>query len=370
MTSPIKNLLLALTSILLSIAVGLILAEVFLRFLPVNEGLRAQPVNEQNPVFRFEPNRDATYSSQWNFAIVNDVHVNNAGFVSDHDYNANDSRPLLAVIGDSYIEAIMVPYAETLQGRLAKKLGTSGRIYSFAASGAGLPQYLVWAKFAAETYKPDAFLFNIISNDFAESLQEFEHSPGFHRFTRGAQGSAEFIRTDYEPSLIRRLLRKSALAMYLFTNIKVQNIANFQLNLGKNDNRWVANVKATDSKENLEKYRWAIDRFLDLVPAHVSLPPSKVILSFDGFRPHMYQGEKELQFALNSTWSQMRRYFMAQARTRGYVVVDGHQAFMADYTRNGKRFEFPTDSHWNGNGHRVIAEEIEKNELFKATFGR
>lgn len=70
------------------------LAEITLRFLPVSTSLFGQPVNETSPVFRFLP---------------------------DRDYESDIRSPLLAVIGDSYVEATMVPYAETLQGQLAAK---------------------------------------------------------------------------------------------------------------------------------------------------------------------------------------------------------------------------------------------------------
>lgn len=46
----------------LAIAFPLIVAEITLRFLPVNSGLHAQPVDAANPVFRFEPNRPFLFS--------------------------------------------------------------------------------------------------------------------------------------------------------------------------------------------------------------------------------------------------------------------------------------------------------------------
>src|SRR5690606_27510166 len=97
-----RQALLALTAILISIVGTLVVAEVVLRFLPVNEGLRAQPVDAVNPVFRFEPNRTAIWSEGWNLESVNRVHVNNDGFVNDQDYDPAASTPLLAIVGDSY----------------------------------------------------------------------------------------------------------------------------------------------------------------------------------------------------------------------------------------------------------------------------
>jgi hypothetical protein len=39
--------------------------------------------------------------------------------VNDQVCDSTATTPLLAVIGDSYVEALMVAYRETLQGRLA-----------------------------------------------------------------------------------------------------------------------------------------------------------------------------------------------------------------------------------------------------------
>jgi len=52
---------------------------------------------------------------------------NNAGFVDDQDYNASYEQPLLAIVGDSYVEAAMVSYVETLHGRLADQLAPRAR---------------------------------------------------------------------------------------------------------------------------------------------------------------------------------------------------------------------------------------------------
>ena len=187
--------------------------------------------------------------------MVNKVHVNNDGFPNRQDYDPSAKSPLLAIIGDSYIEAGIVPYDETVQARLGKR-AREGRVYSFAASGAGLSQYLVWARYARDKYKPSAYVFSIISNDFSESLFHREHSPGMHHFERlpGWEGGATTV--DYTPGLLRRVGRQSALFMYLFTNVKVQRLVNLDVQrfLGKEDKRWVANIAAQAPEDVLRDY--------------------------------------------------------------------------------------------------------------------
>jgi hypothetical protein len=357
--------LLALTTILLSIVGTLIVAEIVLRFLPVNEGLRAQPVDAANPIFRFQPNRTSTWSEGWNFESVNRVHVNNDGFINDQDYDPSMSTPLLAIVGDSYIEAGMVPFPETIGGRLEADLRGRGRVYTFAASGAGLPQYLVWADYARRRYHPDAFVINIIANDFDESLWHRGQSPGFHHFQRMPDGTAVLRRVDYQPSFWRLLLRHSALAMYLITNMKVQQLLDFSVqSLGANDKRWSSNIPYESSEVAFADYRWAVDRFLDALPAATGVDADRIVLVFDGLRPDMYDPAL-LPEAERGTWGVMRAYVMEQARARNIGTVDLQPIFSDDYARARRRFEFPHDGHWNSLGHELAVREIEGTPAFR-----
>lgn len=364
-----RQALLALTAILISIVGTLVVAEVVLRFLPVNEGLRAQPVDAVNPVFRFEPNRTAIWSEGWNLESVNRVHVNNDGFVNDQDYDPAASTPLLAIVGDSYIEAGMVPFSETVGGLLQADLHGHGRVYTFAASGAGLTQYLVWADYARQRYRPDAFVINIIANDFDESLWHRGRSPGFHHFQRMPDGTATIRRVDYQPSFWRLLFRRSALVMYLVTNMKVQQILDFSVQaLGAKDKRWSSNIPYESSEAAFADYRWAVDRFLDALPAATGVGVDRIILVFDGLRPDMYDPAL-LADAQQGTWGVMRAYVMAQAQARGIDTVDLQPVFADHYARNQKRFEYPNDGHWNDLGHALAAKAIEQTPVYERFVG-
>ena len=109
----------ALIALALGVSGTLLVFEIALRFLPVRGSLETQPVDAPHPILHFKPNNDVVFSLGWNFQIVNKMHVNNYGFVNDQDYDPRATSPLLAVIGDSYVEAVQVPYRETLHGRLA-----------------------------------------------------------------------------------------------------------------------------------------------------------------------------------------------------------------------------------------------------------
>lgn len=342
----------------------LILGEIACRLLPVNEGLRTQPVNADTPVHRFQPNRNSIWSRGWNFSIVNRVHVNNDGFVNDRDYANRGPRPLLAVVGDSYIEAAMVPFRETVQGRMAEKIGSNGRVYSFAASGAGLSQYLVWAEYAREKYKPDMFLFLNISNDFSESLFHLERSPGFHHFERMPDGSAIMRRVDYQPTLFRRLSRYSALATYLATNVKIESLIKVNLQYFGGDNRrWASNVARDASPEQVADYQWAVRAFLERLPKATGLPPERILIAIDGIREAVYNPAEKAEFE-RSLWGTMRGYMAEQASRSGFVVIDMQPIFERAFAKERQRFEFATDSHWNGYSHGLLADAVIRSDAY------
>src|SRR5262249_59427220 len=123
---PLKHVLFAFLSLALSTFSCLFAAEIVLRFLPVATGLWTMPVNAAQPVFRFTPNRDFLFSRDWNFSLINPGHINNDGFVNDQDYAENDTRPLLAVAGDSYVEAAMLPNALPFYRRRGAPRGARG----------------------------------------------------------------------------------------------------------------------------------------------------------------------------------------------------------------------------------------------------
>src|SRR5438552_3794016 len=217
-----RELLLNLLLSLASIVFCLLVAEVALRFLPVSTGLRSMPVTAADPVLHFTPNRRFTNSLGWTMHNVVHGRVNNAGFVNDQDY-VREGPPLIAVIGDSFIEAQMVPYAQSLQGRLAAALQDKFRVYSFAGSGAPLSQYLIWAGYAVKEYGARAVVINVVGNDFDESLSAYRLGPGFWQYAPDTNGVLQLRLNLHEPGMLISLARHSALARYLLINVGIQN---------------------------------------------------------------------------------------------------------------------------------------------------
>ena len=364
----VRNTVFGLISAAIAIVFFVACAEVVLRFMPVSTGLRAQSVDAEHPVLHFEPNRSFTYSSGWNFAIVNKGRINNDGFINDQDYDPKAKTPLLAVVGDSYIEAEMTPYAQTVHGRLAAASGSDHRVYSFGASGAQLSTYLIWARYARDTYHPQSLVVNVVGNDFDESIPQYKNAPELHYFLPNGPGG------QLNPGLIgsyqagsHRIASASALLRYMYFDLNMVNLPQRLAALFKPaaaPANYVGNTDASVTQERMEDSQLAVDTFLNMLPSYSGLDPSHILLVIDGVRPELYEPEK-MQAAGQSYFVQMRDYFIAKAHAKGFEVVDMHPLFVADFQKNGEKFEFATDNHWNGNGHRVAFEGVSQSRVFK-----
>ena len=366
-----RHVLFAALSVALSLVACLFAAEIALRFLPVATGLWAVPVNAAQPVFRFSPNREFLFSRDWNFSLVNRGRVNNDGFINDRDYVENDPRPLLAVVGDSYVEAAMVPNAQTFYRRLGDKLKTNGRIYSFAASGAPLSQYLVWAQYAAQKYRAAGVAIVVVGNDFDESLWAYNQRPGLHVYVQDADGRLQLRRTDYAPSPFRYLVRHSALGRYLVFHLHALDMARDAAARWGLISRahaempqYVGNTASAASPERVRDSEAAIAAFFDDLGKMVPLPPDRIAFLVDGARY-----ERDIAITERSYFGLMRVRFMSEAARRGYEVIDLQPHFVARNRDGQTRYEYPTDGHWNPAGHAVVADALAASQVYAKAFG-
>lgn len=346
----------AFLAVCLGLAVVLIGLELGLRLLPVNEGLRLQAVDATHPVAHYQPDRDLVWSRFADFSLVNRIHVNNVGFVNDQDYAREAPLPLLAVIGDSYVEAAMVPYAGTLQGRLARALEGRMRVYSFGISGAPLSQYLAFADFARRTFHPAKMVVVVVGNDFDESLLRPGAMPGFQYFRDNGTDHPPLVLKDYAPGSLRRLLRHSRLASYLFFNLQVQALP-ARLFSKRLEGEFAGQTSAEADPARLESSRRAALAFLGYLPKIAGLPPKDICLLVDGIRPQLYTRAGRAETA-HSYFAQMRDYLLKEAATRGFETVDMQSVFIADFEARHRPFESPRDGHWNAYGHEVAAETL------------
>jgi hypothetical protein len=352
-----RELLLNVLTAVVAIVVCLLGAEVALRFLPVASSLHTLAVTPQSPVFRFTPNRDFVYSREWDFVLANRGHVNNAGFVNDQDYLKDSPLPLLGVVGDSMIEAAMVPYPDTLQGRLAKALEGKARVYSFAAAGAPLSQYLIWARHAVQDYGAQALVINVVGNDFDESHAAYAAYPGFWRYAPDANQQLSLTLFEYRPSLRGQIAVSSALGRYLIFNLQAgaawNSLKQVLFSRTVAEPRYAGNTAVDAGAERLGRSLAALDAFFRDLPSYAALPSARILLVVDG---HRYP---EIAAAsAGSYFDRMRKAILEKAAALGYATIDLDPHFFAHHRRTGERIEFVRDAHWSSVGHGVAFDAV------------
>lgn len=363
-----RAVLFALLSMAIAAGGMLLMAEIVLRFLPVSSGMRMVPVTAADPVFHFTPNRDYVFSREWDFVMVNHGRVNNAGYVNDQDYRKGETSPLVAVVGDSYVEALMVPYPETMHGRLAKTLDGRARVYSFAASGAPLSQYLVWAEHAVREYGAQYLVINVVGNDFDESHIDYRLGQGFWIYVPEADGTLRLRLIEFRPGVLWRIASQSALARYLILNMRLSQYM-FGIDALRSflfgrpalaDPRYAGNTAVDVEPRRVEASLKALDAFFRDLPLKTGLPADRIVFVLDGFRyPETAAKAQGTFFAL------MRRQLTERATARGYEVIDLEPRFNADFRAHGVLFDHPRDGHWNGRGHGIAADAVLKSKMIE-----
>ena len=333
--------------IFLGLAVATLL-EVIFRVLPTSDSLMVKTVNPQNPILRFTENRDVTKQIGFNFQHVNVKHINNHGFASDKEFQNKElqTKPVIAVIGDSYVEALQVQNKDAFHAILDEDLENYD-VYPIGISGSPLSQYLAFSKYAAEQFNPELYVFLIISNDFTESFREIKRAQGFHYFNE--HGGLTLV--NYSPSLLKRLARRSAFIRYLHLDLKIT--AQLQKIFPRK-------IKTSDAQSNarsefLRKGRVSIDRFLYEIKNLADT--SRVIILLDGDRNSIYSGmiQRDINKPVNILFSELGTL---SKDIPNVDVVDLHNFFQSDWESNNKKFNYDYDYHWNEHGHAVAAQAL------------
>jgi hypothetical protein len=344
----------ALRTAALVVLAYLAVTEVVLRFLPVATGLHSVAVNDAQPVFHFEPDRDFVYSRDWNLRDVVRGRVNNAGWVNEQDYARDNELPLIAVIGDSYIEAQMVPYAETLQGRLAAALKGRFRVYSFAASGATLSEFAAYAAYAVREFGAAAVVINMANYDFAGSDAAYNRPSGMWVYD-GAGDDKRLRLIPYRPGWLRGIVQRSALARYLLLNLHLDRPLIAAHLIASLMPTGTAIAAEPDNASRFAASATIIPLFFRDFARLVDRPPGRVLFVMDGAR---YPGSPA-----DDDTGRLRQGFRGAAQASGYETVDLEPLFFARYRQQGAIFEIPGDPHWNGEGHAVAAEGVMSSRL-------
>lgn len=329
------------------------------RLLVVVDNFPVASYDRANQILKYWPNQSGVRYPDRDRRRPVVYSINDAGWNSIHPayQPSRNSRRRVAIIGDSYVEAFQVNPAESIGARLEALLGpASYEVYSFGISGAPLSQYLHMARYVAHDWHPDVIVIMIVHNDFIESyrLKPSRFSSSFLHLAVG-----ETVREvpplpyDRRPITQWMLARSATLRFGFYVWRALLESAANSSEPGQASARFEANVNVTELDENEPRIKRATGYLFEQF-ARVERSGVRVLCVMDGPREAIYEGKDPRTLDVY----RLNRIGQAAAERLELPFVDLTEAFVQDYARHGKRFEFATDNHWNAYGHDLVAHEV------------
>ncbi len=303
--------------------------------------------------------------------ITSRVQVNSNGWNSGHAsyvaHRATGGPYRVAIIGDSFVEALQVDYDRSLAEQLERLLTDEAEVYRFGISSAPLSHYLEMLRREVRRFSPDLVVIVLVHNDFDESFVFYDRNPNQSRFNRLATADSGGVR-----EVPGRPLRKGWLHWVRRTATFRLLAVRYQLPLHKlkpflvrllpftseaDPPVYQANINIHDLEARMAFNRIAADYVFAQLAALAREDGFGLLLVMDGDRESIYGGAASDSLYRTGALA-LNRLAAEVARQQGIPFIDLHPVFEEDYRLNGRRFNFRTDGHWNEYGHEVVARRL------------
>ena len=335
--------------LLVGVVMALVLIECAFQMLPVSKGL-VRSLDADWPLHNYEARKPYAYSFGWSLLNPQRGTTNNYGHLAPFDFQS-DSRPI-AVIGDSYVESKMNPYADTIQGQMAASIRDAVPVYGLGAGGLSISDYLVLASRAGHTFRPRALVIALVDGDLSESVIPRRGWNYFDDKNNGGMQSHFVSQLDGARPRWSVWLSYSSLYRYLRGNLAFDPLEELRKLAGMVTVSTSTPLVQKPSPPDAKLAR-AIQYFVDELPGASGVAPACTVFLLDSDRYRLYG----LPTSSPIDDQPLRAQFINKARAAGMQVVDLAPLFADDYRTHGLRFDHsPTDRHWNRNGHRLATE--------------
>ena len=291
--------------------------------------------------------------------------VNAQGWNSGHASYAQTPPPegvdRIAIIGDSFVEALQVDYDASLAELLEQAGGGRTQVYRFGVSGAPLSQYLLMARRVAHAYRPDVIVLVLVHNDFIESYANVpgRYTSSFLKFQMaGDQVAGEIPPAPYQAAW-RDWLRQTATLRYLYYRQRLDPVAAISRLMAAAPPPHQANIEVNAVMAERAPIqgatRYAMAQFRLLAQQYDFHP----LVIMDGDRRAIAAGlDSAPLYSEGALW--LNAMASGAAAQSGVNFIDLHPAFSEDWRVNRQALNFVSDNHWNEQGHRVAARALEK----------
>ncbi len=346
----IKNFIIITLPVLLIL---FLLLEVFFRVVIPASNKPWGYFDEDEKLFRHDNSVSEGVYTVGRFARIRaNWRINNFGWNSPIDYDTTQKNNLIAIIGDSFIQAFEVDVDKSYPSILRKKLNNQFEVYSFGRGGYPLSQYLHVSRYVNRLFDPEIVIFNLVHNDFDESIVELKQWKS-HMMQLSIDSDGNFTETN--PGISKdhpinkkwvRIANKSALLRYLVRNLNIMNMSFFI-----NEKNFEANIdveQISDDKDLL----WSATSYL-ISKIKEENRDRRVIIVMDAPRNAIYENRLE-----ESKVSWMNEMVELICLENELEFIDLTVPMAIDYMKNSERFSFEMDGHWNEYGHKFVASIV------------
>lgn len=278
--------------------------------------------------------------------------INPQGWNSLFDYKDSAVRenPMVALIGDSYIEGFWSDLNDHIDVLMHEKSNQQIDFYSFGTWGAMLSQYLIISKDIILKYQPDVIVIFLNEEDAVGSL--YTDASRF-LFCHTIEALPNGLLQTVPPLLLSNsrlipILLKSATLRYLKTN---RNLASLARGAVVDPN---ANLVETEVSCNEEQaFDSVAIQVTEFLLDEFDLLPVPVIFVADGPRAPVYRDEADPGRYPDCVLIQNL------CTTRDNLVfIDLLPYFQRDWSQSHTFFNSEINPHWDGYGNAVVTEAI------------
>lgn len=330
-----------------------LMLELLFRLLPVSTstetGYYTDPL-----VVTYPAHHRWTRSTGWDLRSPQTVEANNAGYLAGRDFERNNRA--VALIGDSYVEASMLGTEDRPGAQLERALG-SRPVYAMGVPGTALLDYAERIRFAHVHFDVQDFVLLVERGDVRQSLCG---SANVHGRCLDSKTLAPRVETLPEAGMAKRTFRHSALAQYLFSQLKfspqklLQRAKASLQPLDAQHTSLTPGPPSTESTGTSSSATPEVDavtnEFFARITPHLS---GHLVIVMDSDRNSLYLGKV--------TPDPERARFIELARMTGARVIDAKPLFEAHMAQSPLKVDVgPYDGHLNALGIGLVTKAAAK----------
>jgi len=319
-----------------------------------------------NGVVRYQPGAQAVFRHP--DGTQTRASINRQGWNSTKPAYSEAKTPgvlRVAVVGDSYVHGSFVDTAQGFPEVIERQLNAAGvaaEVLRFGMDGAPLSQYLHMLRREVAAFKPDLVVVLLIHNDFDESYRflKTRYASAFLKVGVDEEGRPREIAPADFAAGRADTLRELNTFRYLYYKtgayLRLKSLVSRLWWGGDEDFAAEFVSSGVDIRRIADhaKNRFFARYVLSEMKALSRQDGFKLAFAMDGVREAVYTGKPADSYEVHK----LNRIAGELTSELGLPFLDLQDTFQDHYAREGRRFEFDFDWHWNVLGNRLAGEAI------------